>query len=106
MSRIVATQSDNGAVLQARTGDEVVIRLSEVPTTGFRWDIENAASNVTSLGSDFEPAAGAGMGGGGTRTFRFRAHSPGQALLSLRLRRAWEGDRGATERYLITIQIS
>ncbi len=107
MSEIMATQSEDGRSLQVQSGDTVLIRLRESPTTGYRWTM--AEGNETILAfrdSDFVRDAGAGVGGGGLRTFRFQALGSGIVEVQLKLWREWEGDRSTKERYRLTVQVS
>ena len=87
MSEITVTQEESGRTIRASVGDIVLIKLSENPTTGYRWRIEAARGLVLS-NDDFAP--GSGVGAAGERTVRFAAASPGLANITMTLRRPWE----------------
>jgi predicted secreted protein len=38
MARVLATLADNGGVVLARAGDDIVLELPESPGTGFLWE--------------------------------------------------------------------
>lgn len=73
-----------------RVGEEVVLRLPENPTTGFRWTLSTGTCGVLSWESDSYTASGAELGSPGVRVFRMRAAAPGLAELRLHRRRRWE----------------
>jgi inhibitor of cysteine peptidase len=106
MSEITIVQSDVGKTFAVRRGDLIVIRLAENPTTGYRWEVDMADDRVIALqGSDYAEANGAGIGGGGTRTFTFKAQAPGTVQVALRLRREWEPEDSAIDRFDVTIRV-
>lgn len=96
MAEVVMDASQSGSSVRVRAGDEMVIRLAESPTTGYRWAIESSGEPVLApSGSHYDPSAGGGIGAGGTRTFRFDAVYAGQASLRLTLRQEWQPDEAA-----------
>jgi|SRR5271165_2943033 len=74
--------------LSARVGDNIVIRLDENPSTGFRNTIDITGTAVISTRDEFVPSPGAKIGGGGTRSFTVTAIAPGAAEIVLRRGRA------------------
>ncbi len=104
MATIIATSSNNGGLLQAHVGDELVLRLPETPSTGYRWTVDVAPVNATLDHDSFNPGGG-GVGGHGTRTFEFRVTARGDAHLGLKRWRAWEGDTSVAERYRVTLHV-
>ncbi len=106
MSKFTLTEVDKGKSLEVHQGDEIVIRLKENPTTGYRWAVDKTDDEILTLqNSGFSPTPGAGVGGGGSRTFTFKAKKPGSVHLQLKLLRAWEGDSSIIDRYDVTIQV-
>lgn len=105
MATIIATSSHNGGLLRARVGDDVLVRLPESPTTGFRWKVDVAPALLNLQSDTFDAGAGGGVGGGGLRTFRFHAHAAGDAPISLKRWREWEGETSVAERYRVTIHV-
>ena len=106
MSNITLTEADKGKTIDVPQGTEVLIRLKENPTTGYRWAIDQNDDTVLPLqSSNFSSTPGAAVGAGGTRIFTFTAKQPGTAHLQLKLWREWLGDSSITERYDVTIQV-
>ena len=91
MSEIVVTEADNGSSISATVGDSLVIKLPEIPTTGYRWAPQASDAQIVELQTDeFNAAAGSATGGGGTRVLRYLVKRPGSAHLLFQLARSWE----------------
>jgi inhibitor of cysteine peptidase len=104
MAEIVIDLSGSGTSVVAAPGDDVVIRLDETPTSGYRWAVDSVDDSVLeAAGDEFTPATDSTMGGGGTREFRFRVVGPGDGRLKLTRRRAWETDSPDAESFEATI---
>ena len=105
MPDITLTEADNGRTIDVPEGTEVLIRLEENPTTGYRWTLDQDDDAVPPAGADFSSAPGAAVGAGGTRVFTFTAGQPGDVHLKFKLRREWEGDSSIIQRYQVNIQV-
>ena len=108
MAVVELTEAENGQTIRVHPDDEIVVRLPENPTTGFRWEIETADPVVTAVDDDFELGeSGAGIvGAGGTRRFRFRvAASSASGRVALKLRQPWEGDASITDRFYVDVSV-
>ena len=103
MSELVLTQTQSGIRISATPADVIVIRLAEHPTTGYRWQVENAAGLVL-IGNDFTLSSSA-LGTGGERTFRFAVQQSGTAQIALSLRRPWEEDTAPPTRFEVTVEV-
>jgi inhibitor of cysteine peptidase len=104
MATIDVDEGGAAAPHPASAGDHVVIRLPESPSSGYRWQLDEYDAEVlTPAGDMFESAAGALTGGGGTREFRFVVEKSGHSDVALSLRRAWETDAAAAQRFRTTI---
>lgn len=76
-----------------RPGDEIIIDLEELPSTGYIWDVpEGAGFELTEssfeqhdVGEPLDPV----VGGSGRRRLVFRATRPGDFRLELAMRRPW-----------------
>lgn len=91
MAEIQIGEGHNGAAIAAKSGDVLVIRLPENPTTGFQWSVEQADARVLQLQSqDYMPPAGGALGAGGMRVYRYLAKAPGGTVVALQLARSWE----------------
>lgn len=100
---------DQGGAVRASVGDEIVVRLRENRTTGYRWVLEALDDEVVSAGGDgYEPDDRhvGNVGGGGWRAFRFEAARPGRTVLRLARRRPWEGTRPGENRFEVTVDVS
>src|SRR5262245_16002427 len=78
-ARLAANDSDR--TVELARGDELVVSLEANPTTGFRWELTDAAASVLVGAGEpsFEPRGAAGLiGAGGIQTWRFRAERAGQ----------------------------
>lgn len=81
------------APIELRRGQTLILSLPSNPTTGFRWQLFDAAPAVLrTLGPEvYRTPEDAGLvGSGGLSTWRFQAAQPGQARLLLQYQRPWE----------------
>lgn len=91
MGEVVITETDSGSTRSVKIGDTVVLRLAEIPTTGFRWAPAEQGSDILEpAGDDFQPNLQSAVGGGGVRIFKFLARRAGQSTLNFSLTRSWE----------------
>lgn len=104
---IEITESDLSAPRTLARGDEVVIRLPENPTTGYRWQVTHSgAGELALLEERFVPGAdNAGVGAGGDRLLRFRGRSAGEVRLEAVLRRAWDPPQASLRRHEFAIVV-
>jgi predicted secreted protein len=94
VSGVELTESDAGAERSVGVGEELVVRLPENRTTGYRWHLALPAGALSLDGDSYEAEAPGRPGSGGTRTFRLRATQPGTHRLGAALRRSWESGEG------------
>jgi len=74
-----------------KVSDTLTIRLSENPTTGFRWEIA-VGDGLTIVSNDFARGSSGAPGAGGTRTIVIRAERAGDWAVKATQRRAGEAD--------------
>ena len=74
------------------SGGMIEIELPETPSTGYRWELENADTAVAVAESRFDqPRSETGrVGGAGARHFRLRMIQKPPFTISFVLRRQWE----------------
>jgi predicted secreted protein len=89
------TESDAGAERAVDVGQELVVRLKENRTTGYRWHLALPADGVELDEDRFEADTSGRPGAGGVRTFRLRATRPGTHRLGATLKRPWEAGEAA-----------
>jgi inhibitor of cysteine peptidase len=112
MALLRLTDIDNGKSLEARQGDEIILRLPENATTGYRWHIDRANAVIEQeqtsyhLDPNIQTDPNTQFGRGGVREFRFRAKANGTARLELKLWQPWEGDSSVIERFAVDIKIT
>lgn len=106
MHEVIVAQTDHLRAFEVSPGDLVSIRLEENPTTGYQWEVDEFDEQVIVVEhSDFSMAPGTGIGGGGIRTLAFRARSRGTVVLQMKLRREWEPEETAIDRFEVTIRV-
>ncbi len=79
--------------LELVQGQSVLITLRSNPTTGFRWQVQDAAPSVLrSLGPEVysNPEDSGLVGSAGQSSWRFEATNPGGGRLLLVYRQPWE----------------
>ena len=82
-------------VLPLQVADELIVRVKESSSTGYRWRLDADDDSPVELVNNSlgESAQDDRLGGPRTRSIRFRAQEPGRTRLRLRLSRAFEPDR-------------
>ncbi len=90
-------------------GSSATIALTENPSTGYRWRLDQAASTDLSLveisDAGFEAGGGKLVGAPGTRRFRIVARGAGAAVAVFEYLRPWE-HVAPIHRHVVDIQIS
>jgi inhibitor of cysteine peptidase len=108
MSAVVLTKANNGESIKVQLGDEIVLRLAENATTGYRWHIVRAEGLVEDEtqqpGHSAAPDPNPFIGGGGLREFRFRPSVAGSGRLELKYWREWEGDSSVADRFSVDLE--
>lgn len=102
MNALTLGPADRGRQVAVHTGDRIVLRLPENPTTGYRWAGDIPAF-LSPIRDDNE--AGAAPGAAGVRVLEFVAAAPGRAELSLGCTRAWDPSAPATDRFSVSITV-
>ena|SRR6516164_2944488 len=95
---IKLSEEDDGRILDLRPGQELELKLSENPTTGYRWRAVMEGKPVFELvKSSF--AAGRKPGEPGVHIRRYRIARAGKATLKLVYRRAWDSPKSAEQTF-------
>jgi predicted secreted protein len=86
-------------------GERVVISLAENPTTGYRWQVTISDAELLSLVDDTYAPRGTAAGAAGERRLCFTARAPGEAAVTLELRRQWEAAATAADSLVYRFRI-
>ena len=105
MATYTITEAEVTSPLTVSPGDEIVVRLPENPSTGFRWHVETVPPGMLDAENDEFAVSAMAPGAAGTRVLSFRARSPGSAQIGLKLFRAWEGDSSALSSYAVGVTV-
>jgi predicted secreted protein len=106
MTTIQLTSADSGRTIDVRVGDEIVILLPRIATTGYQWHVERLDAPLTLEAESYRPDSPPQFGSGGVSELRFRAAGPGHARLELKYWQPWEGDRSVTERFALDVNVT
>lgn len=84
-------EEDAGREIIVRQRDEIRLKLSENPTTGYQWQLDDTEeSPFAVIGDDFELIDPLAIGGPGHRFLSLRADLAGTWTLALTLHREWQ----------------
>jgi Zn-dependent peptidase ImmA (M78 family)/predicted secreted protein len=93
-------ESQEGRRFSARLRDEIHVMLAEAPSTGYVWQLVDAAPAVLALIDDqFETDDGDITGSDGTRHVAFRVANAGASRIRLEKRRPWQQNGGTSATY-------
>jgi inhibitor of cysteine peptidase len=98
----------SGCPLSLHSGQDVLITLSSNPSTGFLWEIQDAAPGVLrSLGPGVysNPEDAGLVGSAGLSTWQYKAQYPGNGRLLMVYRRSWEADVAPAKTFDCTINV-
>jgi Zn-dependent peptidase ImmA (M78 family)/predicted secreted protein len=87
--------SQKGWQVVSRLRDEIHVRLSETPSTGYVWDLVDSASGLVEVVANRFEVSGTDeeeIGTSGMRHLWLRVVSPGSGQIRLELRRPWLAD--------------
>jgi predicted secreted protein len=93
-----------------RPGDEIVVDLPELPSSGYVWSLATRTNQVQIEESSFEAAESVDdgtelFGGWGRRRIVMRAVEPGELELELVMRRPWESDERPTRTFAVDVRV-
>ena len=98
-------ESQEGRQFTPRMRDEIHVMLAETPSTGYVWQLVDAAPSVLALIDDqFETGDDDVIGGSGTRHVAFRVASAGASRIRLEKRRPWQQDGVAPAIFEATVR--
>jgi inhibitor of cysteine peptidase len=100
---LILNDTDNGHTVEVGLQSIVTVRLEEMPTTGYLWEIETA-EGLKMISDSFE-ISGDAIGAGGVRVFQFCASDKGSHKLSIKNWRNWEGEGSKVDRFCVIIVV-
>jgi inhibitor of cysteine peptidase len=103
----VELSTAGGGTYRLARNEEVVVRLPENPTTGYRWHITHSGDGELVPTGDAHVMGpdGATPGAAGQRVLRFVARKSGSVSLKAVMRRPWEAADAAQETRVYTFAI-
>jgi predicted secreted protein len=97
---MMLSEQDYGRTINVKVGDVVTIRLTENPSTGYRWTKE-VSSELEQISDHF--VGGGARGAGGVRVIEFRITRIGSYQLRMKNWREWEGESSVIARFVVKI---
>lgn len=104
----LSVSDDRVCPLSLNVGQTLIVSLPSNPATGFRWQLQEASSELLkSLGPEvFSTQDSNLIGGEGLSTWRFMALEAGQGQLLLAYQRPWEADAEPTDLFDCRIEVN
>jgi inhibitor of cysteine peptidase len=105
---IELSEPEDGSSHTLPLGEELVVRLEENATTGYRWQFSHSGPGVLEqLDDTFGlPGAEAGApGASGRRTVRFVGKQRGRVRVEARLGRSWESAAAAPKTVVYSVDV-
>jgi predicted secreted protein len=106
MSSMTISEQDQGSELRVHVGDELTLRLSAIPGTGYSWNVSGEDRGVlVEIGEPtFERTSDVPrLGAPEQQVFRFRVGSAGVRQLRLEYRRPWDKLGMAAKTFSMTV---
>jgi predicted secreted protein len=101
---IVLSEAQNGAQLAIYMGDTLVVRLSEIAGSDYRWMLTPLDATCLEMTEHrYEPAR-AGTGAAAS-VWWFEPKRAGRARLELTRRRAWTAAEPPAERFTVDLEL-
>jgi inhibitor of cysteine peptidase len=99
------TEVEDSKTVNIRTGDIIVVRLTENATTGYRWALDGVDSSLIAVDEAQYSNPSSSVGSPGEVTWRIEAKGPGTVEIKLKLWRQWEGEKSVQKRFGISLAI-
>jgi inhibitor of cysteine peptidase len=104
---LVFTELDNGTTARIHTRDIITVRLSENPTTGYRWNITTGPGLMTLDDTYiYTNPEGRMTGAGGVRFLTLEARMTGSEQISGIYKRSWEDTRAGIRVFSMTFVVT
>jgi predicted secreted protein len=100
---LVIDQTQNNGSADLFVGDSFRVRLSENPTTGYRWHLQSDGAPALRLVQHSFESPGNMPGASGARYWTFAAAVTGSVALRIELLRSWQPESVST--FNITVNV-
>jgi len=90
MAEVTIGESAAGQTITLARGDQLIIELPEIPSSGFRWRWTPGTGDILALQVQSNRPGAEGIGGSVIRVFHFAATASGSARIRLELARSWQ----------------
>jgi inhibitor of cysteine peptidase len=98
LAATLLTEADATAPRLINTGENIELRLSENPSTGYVWSLAfDPPDSATILGDHFT-AKGDRIGASGAREWSIAINRTGAIVVRAKIWRPWEGEASVTKR--------
>ena len=99
------TEQDDGATIDVRVGQAVIVNLPENATTGYRWAIEHVDPRRVEVREAEPQYPASAVGSGGRAQWLFLSRASGMTRITMKQWRPWEGDTSIVERFHVQLRI-
>ena len=96
---------DDGTTVFVPAGSAIDIVLPANATTGYLWGAVEVPDVLDGVTDELVPAGSGRPGAGGEHRFRFVGAGSGSGDLTLVLRRPWERDTEAIDRFTVRVTV-
>jgi inhibitor of cysteine peptidase len=98
--------SMNGSSVTFEQGQQMVLKLTSNPTTGYDWEITGLDTSILQQTGEVDYKSDSMLiGSGGTDTWTFKAVGSGNTHLTLVYHRSWEKDIQPLETFELDIEV-
>ncbi|MGB8220848.1 MAG: protease inhibitor I42 family protein [Methanoregula sp.] len=101
---VTIDESQNGATVYVNRTSDIMLKLNENPTTGYRWNL-TATPGLVIVNDTFDPSNTTGklVGSGGTRLWEMNAAGTGTQTINAVYMRSWEPVTGNETTFAMTV---
>ena len=105
-SKKSVSKEDNNNKIKLEVGEELELNLPENPSTGYRWEIQEADDQRLHLQkTEFQVEPGKAIGSEGLRSWIFKAMQAGEVTLRVNHWRPWLKEKSLLESFEIYVEI-
>ena len=105
---VVVNKEFNGREIKVRAGGLIRVELEQLGAAGYSWTIKDLDRNHFEVLSDEtkdSPSKGEMTGAPVVRTWLISTKNKGKAVLNFRHYRPWEGEKNASDTFMLKVRI-